>query len=160
MKKRGTTIDAKRAAANDKPEAETKKADAAKATKAEKPAERYQIGQTDTVKRGFLKELFGFRNKSPPFTTRIATNSSTVSLKPQWSFQFCKYFIFLPDVRQIAAIVCHSSPRYFRPREKRIECSSLQKRIGGQWSWGGVKSEAFPSCRSGLNTRDVFPYPR
>ena len=63
MKKRGTTIDAKRAAANDKPEAETKKADAPKATKAEKPAERYQIGQTETVKRGFLKEFCDFTRK-------------------------------------------------------------------------------------------------
>lgn len=63
MKKRGTTIDAKRAAANDKPEAETKKADAPRATKADNPPERYQIGQTDTVKRGFLKEFCDFTRK-------------------------------------------------------------------------------------------------
>jgi hypothetical protein len=53
MKKQSTT-DAKRAAAND---VEKDEAKAPKATKAEKPAERYQIGQTDTVKRGFLKEF-------------------------------------------------------------------------------------------------------
>jgi hypothetical protein len=62
MKKHGTT-DAKRAAANDKPEPETKKADAPRATKADKPPERYQIGQTDTVKRGFLKEFCDFTRK-------------------------------------------------------------------------------------------------
>jgi hypothetical protein len=39
----------KKAAANDKPEA--------------KPVERYVIGSTDTVKRGFLKELCDFTRK-------------------------------------------------------------------------------------------------
>ena len=62
MKKQSTT-DAKRAAANDKPEVETKKADAPRATKADKPPERYQIGQTDTVKRGFLKEFCDFTRR-------------------------------------------------------------------------------------------------
>ena len=51
----------KRAAANDKPEpTEPKKAAPAKA---EKPAEKYAIGQTDTVKRGLLKEFCDFVRK-------------------------------------------------------------------------------------------------
>ena len=61
--KRKSTADGKRAAANDKPETEAKKADAPKVGKAETPAERYQIGQTETVKRGFLKELCDFTAK-------------------------------------------------------------------------------------------------
>jgi hypothetical protein len=67
MKKQGAT-DAKRAAANDKPEAEAKKADAPRAAKApkakksSKPAEdaKYTIGSTETVKRGFLLEFVKF----------------------------------------------------------------------------------------------------
>ena len=61
MRRQGRT-DAKRAAANDKPETETKKADAPQA-KAEKPVERYTIGQTETVKRGLLKEFCDFVRK-------------------------------------------------------------------------------------------------
>ena len=61
MKKQ--TADGKRAAANDKPETQAKKADTPKVAKAEKPAERYQIGQTDTVKRGFLKEFCDFTRR-------------------------------------------------------------------------------------------------
>jgi hypothetical protein len=68
MKKQ--TANGKRAAANDKPEAETKKADSQKA-KAEKPAERYQIGQTDTVKRGFLKEFCNFTRKKGTVTAEM-----------------------------------------------------------------------------------------
>ena len=67
MKKQGAT-DAKRAAANDKPEAETKKADTPKATKApkakksSKPVEdaKYTIGSAEAVKRGFLLEFVKF----------------------------------------------------------------------------------------------------
>jgi hypothetical protein len=70
MKKRGAT-DAKKSAANDKPETEAKKADAPKATKTEKPAERYQIGQTDTVKRGFLKEFCDFTRKKGTVTSEM-----------------------------------------------------------------------------------------
>jgi hypothetical protein len=57
MKKQGAT-DAKRAAANDKPENEK----AAKAKKSSKPAEdaKYTIGSTETVKRGFLLEFLKF----------------------------------------------------------------------------------------------------
>ena len=51
MKKQ--TADRKRAAANDKPEAEIKKADVPKSTKAEKPVERYKIGNIATVRGGF-----------------------------------------------------------------------------------------------------------
>jgi TPP-dependent 2-oxoacid decarboxylase len=64
MKKQRTT-DAKRAAANDKPEVENdkpKKADPK--AEAEKPVERYTIGQTDTVRRGFLKEFCDFIRKN------------------------------------------------------------------------------------------------
>jgi hypothetical protein len=54
MKKQGTT-DAKRAAANDKPEN-------GKAAKRSKPAEdaKYVIGNTSRVKRGFLLALVEF----------------------------------------------------------------------------------------------------
>jgi len=64
MKKQGAT-DAKKAAANDKLEVEDdkRKKAAPKATKAETPAERYQIGQTETVRRGFLKEFCDFIRK-------------------------------------------------------------------------------------------------
>ena len=66
MKKQ--TADGKRAAANDKPEAETQKANAPKAPKApkakksSKPAEdtKYTIGSTETVKRGMLKQFCDF----------------------------------------------------------------------------------------------------
>ena len=59
MKKQGTT-DAKRRPANDVEKDETPKA--AKAPKA-KPDERFVIGRTDTVKRGFLKEFCDFTRK-------------------------------------------------------------------------------------------------
>ena len=57
MKKQGTT-DAKRAAANDRPE----NGKAEKAKKSSKPAEdaKYTIGSTETVKRGFLLEFVKF----------------------------------------------------------------------------------------------------
>ena len=54
MKKQGTS-DAKKRAANDVEANDTPKA--AKKAKAEKPAEKYTIGQTDTVRRGMLKEF-------------------------------------------------------------------------------------------------------
>jgi|SRR5450631_820775 hypothetical protein len=59
MKKQGT-IDAKRAAANDKENGNGKAP-----AKALKPAEdaKYTIGSTDTVKRGFLKEFCDFTRK-------------------------------------------------------------------------------------------------
>jgi len=60
MKKRGAT-DAKKAAANDRPEVENGKSKkAAPKAKVEKPVERYTIGQTETVKRGLLKEFCDF----------------------------------------------------------------------------------------------------
>lgn len=57
MKKQGAT-DAKRAAANDKPE----NGKAAKTKKSSKPPEdaKYTIGSTETVKRGFLLEFVKF----------------------------------------------------------------------------------------------------
>ena len=64
MKTQGTT-EAKRAAANDKQEND--KAEKAKGTtslRTEPPAsERYTIGSTETVKRGFLKEFCDFTRK-------------------------------------------------------------------------------------------------
>lgn len=62
MKKQGTS-DAKKRAANDVEKDETPKAAAPKAAKAEGPAEKYTIGQTDTVKRGLLKEFCDFVRK-------------------------------------------------------------------------------------------------
>jgi hypothetical protein len=65
MKKQGMT-DAKRAAANDKPEnGKDKTTKDEKATRSSKPAEdaKYTIGSTDTVKRGFLKEFCDFTRK-------------------------------------------------------------------------------------------------
>ena len=62
MKK--STTDAKKAAANDKPEVENskpKKADPK--PKAEKPVERYTIGNIATVRGGFYKELCDFTAK-------------------------------------------------------------------------------------------------
>jgi hypothetical protein len=59
MKKQGTT-DAKRAAANDKPDGDGKPK---KAAKAPKPEERFTVGQADTVKRGFLKQFCDFTRK-------------------------------------------------------------------------------------------------
>ena len=58
MKKRSTATDAKRAAANDRPE----NGKAEKAKKSSKPAEdvKYTIGSTETVKRGFLLEFVKF----------------------------------------------------------------------------------------------------
>lgn len=57
MKKQGAT-DAKRAAANDRPE----NGKAEKAKKSSKPGEdaKYTIGSTETVKRGFLLEFAKF----------------------------------------------------------------------------------------------------
>jgi|SRR5580692_2414642 hypothetical protein len=64
MKKQNTT-DVKRAAANDKPE--NGKADKPKATTSLRTVppepERYTIGSTETVKRGFLKEFCDFTKK-------------------------------------------------------------------------------------------------
>jgi hypothetical protein len=65
MKKQGTT-DAKRAAANDK-ENGNGKAEKAKVTTSLRTVppepERYTIGSTETVKRGFLKEFCDFTRK-------------------------------------------------------------------------------------------------
>jgi hypothetical protein len=61
MKKQ--TAEGKRAAANDKPEAETKKANAPKVPKAERPVERYKIGNIATVRGGFYKELCDYTAK-------------------------------------------------------------------------------------------------
>lgn len=54
-------IDAKKAAANDKPE----NGKAEKAKRSPKPAEdaKYTIGSTETVKRGFLQEFCDFTRK-------------------------------------------------------------------------------------------------
>jgi hypothetical protein len=66
MKKQATS-DAKKRAANDVEMNDTPKAAAAKAPKA-KPEERYTIGQTDTVKRGLLKEFCDFVRKKGAVT--------------------------------------------------------------------------------------------
>jgi hypothetical protein len=60
--KKGKQTNGKRAAANDKPEnGEAKKvAPKVEATKAEKPEERYTIGNIATVRGGFYKELCDF----------------------------------------------------------------------------------------------------
>lgn len=64
MKKKSTT-DAKKAAANDKPE--NWKAEKAKVTTSLRTVppepERYTIGSTETVRRGFLKEFCDFTRK-------------------------------------------------------------------------------------------------
>jgi hypothetical protein len=62
MKKPSTTTDAKRAAANDKndrPEnGKTEKAEVTASLRTVPPEpERYTIGSTETVRRGFLKEF-------------------------------------------------------------------------------------------------------
>lgn len=58
MKKQSTT-DAKRAAANDKPEnGKTEKAK--KVSKPTEPDAKFTLGSTDTVKRGFLLEFVKF----------------------------------------------------------------------------------------------------
>ena len=63
MKKQGAP-DAKKAAANDKPEVENSKPKkAAPKTTAEKPVERYTIGNIATVHGGFYKELCDFTAK-------------------------------------------------------------------------------------------------
>ncbi len=63
MKKQRTT-DAKRAAANDKPEVENgKPKKAAPKAKGDKPEERYTIGNIATVRGGFYKELCDFTAK-------------------------------------------------------------------------------------------------
>ena len=62
MKKRAAT-DAKKAAANDNPEnGKTEKAKVATSLRTV-PPERYAIGSTETVKRGFLKEFCDFARK-------------------------------------------------------------------------------------------------
>src|ERR1019366_7191403 len=62
MKK--STTDAKKAAANDKPEVENSKLrKAAPKAKAEKPVERYTIGNIATGRGGFDKELCDFTAK-------------------------------------------------------------------------------------------------
>jgi len=71
MKKEGMT-GGKRAAANDEPEnGRTEKAP--KKLRAAKPAEdaKYTIGQTDTVKRGFLKEFCDFTRKKGTVSAEI-----------------------------------------------------------------------------------------
>lgn len=50
MKKQGTTTDANRAVANDRPDTEK----AENALKASKPAEQFKLGNSNTVKHGFL----------------------------------------------------------------------------------------------------------
>src|SRR5271170_6322166 len=66
MKKQGTTTDGKRAAANDKQNGNGK-AEKAKVTTSLRTVppepERYTIGSTETVKRGFLKEFCDFTRK-------------------------------------------------------------------------------------------------
>jgi hypothetical protein len=59
MKKKGTT-DAKRAAANDKPENEKTEKKAKKVSKPTEPDAKFTLGSTDTVKRGFLLEFVKF----------------------------------------------------------------------------------------------------
>jgi hypothetical protein len=62
MMKQGTT-DAKKAAANDRPEnGKAEKATTSLRTVPPEP-ERYTIGSTETVKRGFLKEFCDFTRK-------------------------------------------------------------------------------------------------
>jgi hypothetical protein len=63
--KRQSTTDAKRAAANDKPEnGNTEKAKVTTSLRTVPPEpERYTIGSTETVKRGFLKEFCDFTRK-------------------------------------------------------------------------------------------------
>ena len=61
MKKQGTT-DAKRAAANDRPE--NGKAERAKmVSKPAEPNAKFTLGSTKTVKRGFLKKFCDFTRK-------------------------------------------------------------------------------------------------
>jgi hypothetical protein len=59
MKKQGTTTDAKRAAANDKPD-NGKTENAKKVSKPTKPDAKFTLGSIDTVKRGFLLEFVKF----------------------------------------------------------------------------------------------------
>ena len=59
-----STTDAKRAAANDKPEVENgKPKKSAPKAKAEKPVGRYTIGNIATVRGGFYKELCDYTAK-------------------------------------------------------------------------------------------------
>jgi hypothetical protein len=59
MKKQGTATDAKRAAANDKPEnGKTEKAK--KVSKPSEPDAKFTLGSIETVKRGFLLEFVKF----------------------------------------------------------------------------------------------------
>jgi hypothetical protein len=63
MKKQGTTTDAKRAAANDKPEnGKTEKAPK-KTSKPTEPDAKFTLGSIETVKRGFLLEFVQFVKK-------------------------------------------------------------------------------------------------
>jgi len=63
MKKQGPTTDAKRAAANDKPEnSKTEKAPK-KTSKPAEPDAKFTLGSIETVKRGFLKEFCDFTRK-------------------------------------------------------------------------------------------------
>jgi hypothetical protein len=59
MKKQGTTTDAKRAVANDGPDTEKVE----KALKASKPAEQFKLGNSNTVKHGFLLAFLEFAKK-------------------------------------------------------------------------------------------------
>jgi hypothetical protein len=59
MKKQGTT-DAKRAAANDKPENGKAEKAPKKTSKPTEPDAKFTLGSTDTVKRGFLLEFVKF----------------------------------------------------------------------------------------------------
>ena len=59
MKKQGTTTNAKRAVANDGPDTEKVE----KALKASKPAEQFKLGNSNTVKRGFLLAFVEFAKK-------------------------------------------------------------------------------------------------
>jgi hypothetical protein len=60
MKKQSTTTDAKRAAANDKPEnGKTEKAPK-KTSKPTEPDAKFTLGSIETVKRGFLLEFVKF----------------------------------------------------------------------------------------------------
>jgi hypothetical protein len=59
MKRQGTTTDAKRAAANDRPDSDK----AEKAPKVPTPAEHFKLGSIATVKRGFLLAFVEFVKK-------------------------------------------------------------------------------------------------
>ena len=74
MKK--STTDAKKAAANDKPEVENgKPRKAAPKAKAEKPVERYTIGNFATVRGGFYKDCVTTRLNTAKLTQRCCARS-------------------------------------------------------------------------------------